>query len=124
MTVEHPGSQEHEQEREQPDARAGSAGTSLILLRYVLPAVIVLAGLIVMMFGSNVDLEGGASIISAGLALFAISWLYRASFDGDRERDEEEAARAYFSRHGHWPDESPAPQVRKSRADGPAPRKG
>jgi hypothetical protein len=26
---------------------------------------------------------------------------------GDRERDQEEAARRYFDEHGYWPDEAP-----------------
>lgn len=87
------------------DARPGEpAGPLLIGLRYVLPSLVVLAGLIVMLLGSEVDVEGGASIVSAGLAIFAISWLYRASVDGDRERDAEEAARVYFDEHGRWPD--------------------
>ncbi len=84
-------------------------GRLLIGLRYVLPSLVVLAGLIAMAFGSEVDLEGGASVVSAGLAIFAISWLYRASVDGDRERDAEEQARVYFDEHGRWPD-SPRPR--------------
>jgi hypothetical protein len=31
--------------------------------------------------------------------------LFRAGVKGDRERQEEEAARAYFDEHGRWPDE-------------------
>jgi hypothetical protein len=77
------------------------------LVRYVLPASIVIAGLVIMVLGSEVDLEGGAGIVSAGLATCAMSWLYRASIEGDRVRDEEEAARAYLDRHGYWPDEAP-----------------
>jgi hypothetical protein len=77
-------------------------------LRYVLPGIVVLGGLVVMAFGSEADLEGGAGIVSAGLAVYAMSWLYRASVDGDRTRDEEEAARDYFDAHGRWPDEVPA----------------
>jgi hypothetical protein len=80
----------------------------MIGLRYVLPVAIVLGGAIVMAFGSDVDLEGGAGIISAGLAVFGMNWLYRASIEGDRAREEEEAARVYLDVHGHWPDESPA----------------
>jgi hypothetical protein len=76
-------------------------------LRYVLPGIVVLGGLVVMAFGSEADLEGGAGIVSAGLAIFAVSWLYRASVDGDRTRDEEEAARDYYAAHGRWPDEVP-----------------
>jgi hypothetical protein len=30
---------------------------------------------------------------------------YRVGVHGDRERDEEDQARAYLAEHGHWPDE-------------------
>jgi hypothetical protein len=77
-------------------------------LRYVLPVAIVLGGAIAMAFGSDIDLEGGAGIVSAGLAVFGMNWLYRASIEGDRAREQEEAARVYLDVHGHWPDEDAA----------------
>jgi hypothetical protein len=76
----------------------------MILLRYVLPAVVVIAGLVVMALGSEAALEGGAGIVSAGIAIFFINWLFRAGADGERERDREDQAREYFDRHGRWPD--------------------
>ncbi len=51
----------------------------MILLRYVLPGVVVLAGLVVMALGSEAELEGGAGIVSAGIAIFFINWLFRAA---------------------------------------------
>jgi hypothetical protein len=56
-----------------------------------------------MAFGSETDLEGGASIVSAGLAIYFLNWLFRIGVTGDRERDDEQAAREYFKRHGRWP---------------------
>jgi hypothetical protein len=79
-------------------------GWPMILLRYVLPTVVVVAGLIVMALGSETELEGGAGIISAGIAIFFINWLFRAGAAGERERDREDQAREYFDRHGRWPD--------------------
>jgi hypothetical protein len=76
-------------------------------VRYALPVLAVLAGVIVMVLGSETDSEGGAGIVSAGLAIYAMNWLYRAAVDGDRVRDQEEAARVYLDTHGHWPDERP-----------------
>jgi hypothetical protein len=72
-------------------------------MRYALPTVVVVAGLVIMALGSESDLEGGASIVSAGLAIYFVNWLFRIGADGDHERDEEQAARDYFNRHGHWP---------------------
>ncbi len=75
----------------------------LIGVRYVLPAVVTVAGIVVMAFGSETDLEGGASIVSAGLAIYFLNWLFRIGVTGDRERDAEQAARDYYKRHGRWP---------------------
>jgi len=103
------GRRTDEQSRAQTDAaRPEHTSWPMIGLRYVLPAAVLLAGLIVMALGSEADLEGGAGIVSAGLAIYAMNWLYRASVDGDRVRDEEEAARSFLDTHGHWPDEAPA----------------
>ena len=81
----------------------------MFALRYVLPAAGVIAGLIVMALGSEAELEGGAGIVGASLAIYAVNWLYRAGVEGDHARDREEAARVYFDKHGHWPDEVPRP---------------
>lgn len=76
----------------------------MILLRYVLPAVVVIGGLVVMALGSEAELEGGAGIVSAGIAIFFLNWLFRAGAAGEREREREDEAREYFDRHGRWPD--------------------
>jgi hypothetical protein len=75
----------------------------LVGIRYVLPALVTVAGVVVMAFGSETDLEGGASIVSAGLAIYFLNWLFRIGVTGDREREDEQAAREYFKRHGRWP---------------------
>jgi hypothetical protein len=89
------------------DAQTPS-GRALVLVRYVLPAAVIVAGAIVMSLGGEADLEGGAGIVGAGIAIFAVNWLIRASAAGDRERDREQQARDFFDAHGHWPDEPPA----------------
>jgi hypothetical protein len=76
----------------------------MIAIRYLLPAAIVLAGIVVMALGSEAELEGGAGIVSAGLAIYLINWLFRTGAAGDREREAEDAARDYFDAHGRWPD--------------------
>ncbi len=78
-------------------------GWLLELVRYALPAAVVLGGLVVMAFGDENQLEGGAGIVSAGLAIFFLNWLFRTGISGEVERDAEEAAREYFDRHGRWP---------------------
>jgi hypothetical protein len=75
----------------------------LVGVRYVLPAAVVIAGLVVMSLGGESDLEGGAGIIGAGLAIFFLNWLLRTGASGEGQREAEEAGREYFDRHGHWP---------------------
>lgn len=75
----------------------------LFALRYVLPAVAVLAGVVIMARGGEDNLEGGASIVSAGFAIYLLNWLFRLGTRGERQRDVEEDARRYFDEHGRWP---------------------
>jgi hypothetical protein len=73
-------------------------------MRYLLPAAVVIAGVVIMSMGGESDLEGGAGIVGAGLAVYLLNWLLRIGASGDREREREDAAREYFDRHGRWPD--------------------
>lgn len=91
-------------ERPLPGGRLQRRRLALDAVRYALPAGVVVGGVVVMALGSESDLEGGAGIISAGLAIFFINWLFRIGVAGERERDAEDAAREHFERHGRWPD--------------------
>ena len=44
-------------------------------------------------------------VLGAGLAIWLINVLFRIGASGDIEREEEDRAREYFDRHGHWPGE-------------------
>ena len=82
-----------------------TAGTMLVV-RYVVPAVIALAGVLVLIFNQTINgLEGFAMGIGVAGSILLLNVLYRLGVSGDRERDEEEAARDYFDEHGRWPDE-------------------
>ncbi|HWC25052.1 MAG TPA: hypothetical protein VG474_00580 [Solirubrobacteraceae bacterium] len=79
---------------------------TMIAVRYVLPAAIALAGALVLIFNRSLTgLEGFAMAIGVAGSVLLLNVLYRVGVSGDRERDEEEAARVYFDRHGRWPDE-------------------
>lgn len=45
--------------------------------------------------------------ISVALAIASIPALILVIRTGHGERHDEDAARAYFDEHGHWPDEAP-----------------
>jgi hypothetical protein len=102
-----------------PESPSGSAwlGRLMFVVRYMVPGAIVLAGAIIMAHGSEVDLEGGAEIVSAGLSVYLANWLFRIGYRS-HEREDEEAVRAYLRAHGHWPDQPPPqpdPRARQSR---------
>ena len=81
------------------------------LVRYGIPAALVLAGFVILFAVSgSARYEGFELCVGAGLAVLLLNWLFRLGAAGDRERDEEDAARDYYSRHGHWPDEPPPPR--------------
>ena len=80
----------------------------MISVRYLLPAAIFLLGcaLLVIDGGGKTGWEGFFMGTGAALSVLLHNWLFRLGAAGDRERDEEEAARDHLSRTGHWPDEA------------------
>lgn len=78
----------------------------MVAVRYVLPLVLFLGGLVLFAIEPNsTGLEGLAMATGAALSVLFLNWLFRAGVRGDRERDSEEAARDYYAEHGRWPDE-------------------
>jgi hypothetical protein len=73
--------------------------------RYVLPAIIVLAGLVFVALDPKKNWEGASMLIGAGLSVLLLNVLYRVGVHGDRDRAREDEQRRYFDRYGHWPDE-------------------
>ena len=81
----------------------------LIIVRHVIPAVIVIGGLVWFAIEpSVVAAEGAAGVIGAGLAWWLFGWLYRKGAEGETERDEEEAAREFLDARGRWPTDDEA----------------
>jgi hypothetical protein len=80
----------------------------LTAVRYGLPAVLVLAGFAVLLVDHGTRrYDGFAMLVGAGLSVALLNALFRFGAAGDREREDEDRAREFFSQHGHWPDEAP-----------------
>jgi hypothetical protein len=73
-------------------------------IRYGIPLALLVAGMIVSATAGGVGLAAGALFFSAASAILLLNVLFRIGVEGDKERDREEAARAYFDEHGRWPD--------------------
>jgi hypothetical protein len=82
------------------------------VVRIWLPAAILVAGVILVIVrgGDETSLEGAAALWGAGLSVALLNWLHRVGVTGDSARDDEDAARSYFDRHGRWPDDAAPPR--------------
>jgi hypothetical protein len=88
----------------------------LKLVRTWLPIVVVAVGVgLWAVDPSTTTAEGSAHIIGAGIAIWILNLLFRIGVTGDRERDEEDEARAFFDEHGYWPDDPRAQAARTPR---------
>jgi hypothetical protein len=80
--------------------------TALKFVRHWLPAIVIVGGVIsLIVIRTDWAFEGAAGVVGAGLAIYMVNILFRIGASGDRERDQEEAARQYFDKHGRWPDD-------------------
>ncbi len=84
-------------------------------VRYGIPLVLVVAGMIVSATAGSVGLAAGALFFSAGTAVLLLNVLFRIGVEGDKERDTEQEARNFFDQHGRWPDEPASADRRHPR---------
>jgi hypothetical protein len=80
----------------------------LLTVRYGVPLAIFVMGIVFLIIEPNGEGLGGFfAATGAALSVLLLNLLFRAGVAGDRERDREEEARAYYDRYGRWPDEEP-----------------
>ena len=79
----------------------------LSFVRYGVPGLIFLSGIIVMAVDSDSQrgVEIGAMLIGSAFAVLLMNVFFRIGAEGEKDRDKEEAARVFFDEHGYWPDE-------------------
>jgi hypothetical protein len=88
--------------------RSGAASVGMFVVRYGIGVVMVIAGIVLLIAVPGTGVDGFAMAVGGGLAVVMINALFRLGVAGDREREQEEAARRYFDEHGEWPDDPPA----------------
>ena len=92
----------------EPSTKEQEPGRSvgMLLLRYGIAAVMVLAGIVILVVNpGGFGVDGFAMAVGGGLSVLLINFLYRLGVSGDEEREAEERAREYFDEHGEWPEE-------------------
>jgi hypothetical protein len=87
---------------------------TLQIVRYGIPLVLFLAGVVVAGTSGRIGLAAGAMFISAATAVLLLNVIYRIGVEGDKDRSREEDARRFFDEHGRWPDE-PESAARRPR---------
>jgi hypothetical protein len=89
-----------------PEPPPEHAGPWTLFIRYGVGGVLVVAGIACLVIDpGGFGPEGFGMAVGSGLSVLLINFLFRLGVSGDRERQEEEDARAYFDEHGRWPDE-------------------
>jgi hypothetical protein len=79
-------------------------------VRYGIPAAMITGGVVLALVGTgDQGIEGFAMAVGGGLSVFLLNVLYRVGVQGEAEREQEDAARAYYAEHGVWPEESEPP---------------
>ena len=78
----------------------------MIAVRYVLPAIVILVGIVILVVSPTLlGLEGFVLFVAAGSSILLLNVLHRVGVKGEQERYDEEAAREYLDKHGRWPDD-------------------
>ena len=101
-----------------PSAETETTRTSglTLFVRYWVGVIMIVGGIVCLVISpGGFGTEGFSMAAGGGLAVLMLNWLYRLGATGDREREQEEAARAYLERHGHWPDEPARASGRSGR---------
>ena len=79
----------------------------MIALRYGLPTVLILLGIVLLPVNpDDLGVELFSMLVGAGLSVLAFNVLFRWGSRGDDDRVTEAAARDYYAEHGRWPDET------------------
>lgn len=78
----------------------------MFFVRYGIGAAMIAGGVVMIILNpGGLGVDGFAMAVGGGLSVLMINFLFRLGASGDRERQREEDARAYFDEHGVWPDE-------------------
>lgn len=99
--------------------------TPLTVLRFGLPALLVLLGLGLILAGDEAAVGAGVVIIGVGVLVSLSNLLVRFSLGEMADRARDQDARDFYSAHGRWPDDdepAPAPAPVESAPQPPAPR--
>ncbi|HWH11998.1 MAG TPA: hypothetical protein VG165_12780 [Solirubrobacteraceae bacterium] len=86
--------------------RSAPTSTGIRLVRYGLPAAILLAGVVILIVvPGSAGVEGVVTMVGVCLCVALFNSLVRLGVSSDVDRDKEQAARDQYERTGVWPDD-------------------
>ncbi len=92
------------------DAPRRRTSRVLIVSRFVLPAIIAVAGVVLTIVGTSDAMLGlGTALIGVAVLVVLLNVFMQLSIRSNDDRDREQRARDYFDRHGRWPGPSKRP---------------
>ena len=96
--------------------RTKLARPTVFFFRYGLAAIFIVMGFVALLFAPPTSrYEGFSMCVGSGLSILLLNFLFRMGARGDHDRDDEEAAREFYARNGHWPDEPPPAEAHRRR---------
>lgn len=92
--------------------------TPIRLVRFWFPLILIVIGFAMLIISPDiVGIEGFALMIGGGLGVIVSNRIHRMGLAGERDRDIESDARAFFDRYGVWPDEATPDQLEAAAQD-------
>lgn len=82
-------------------------GGRLALVRIWLPVAIAIAGAALVLFGESAAQAAGIVLLGVAALVVLANLFMRLSLMSERDREQEQERRRFFSRRGRWPDERP-----------------
>jgi hypothetical protein len=79
-------------------------------VRYGLPLVIALGGVVLIGIGGDVITGTGIVLIGVAALVLLANAFVRLAIESEDERELEQRARDFFSRHGRWPRQGEDPR--------------
>jgi hypothetical protein len=76
---------------------------ALVAVRYGLPALIALTGIVLAIAGDETWDAAGAVLVGVAALVALLNVLMRLGLESNRDREREERAREQFDRSGRWP---------------------
>ncbi|MEV4418799.1 hypothetical protein AB0L40_02345 [Patulibacter sp. NPDC049589] len=93
--------------------------TPVKIVRFWLPALIFVVGAAMLIISPDIiGLEGAALMLGGGLGVVVSNRIHQMGLRGEKDRDEEMGARAFYTKYGVWPDEAPETILSRAEREG------